>query len=94
MLSAKYRLSHLLLDGQEYCYLNRLFPGETDSENYLKCFDSTMNALNVLGFSLKQQDEILRILSAILHLGNLKFNKLECGENSYNAKSCLISVSY
>lgn len=38
-----------------------------------KEFASTINALNILGFSAEDQDVIFRVCAAILHLGNVEF---------------------
>lgn len=47
----------------------------------LACFDETVNALTMLGFSPKQQDDMLRILAAIMHLGNVNIGNVD-RENS------------
>lgn len=52
-------------------------PGKTDLEDFHRLLDT----MEVLNFSLQDQDSIFRILSSILHLGNVYFEKYEVGGN-------------
>ncbi|XP_058013761.1 unconventional myosin-XV [Ahaetulla prasina] len=66
------------LQGAEtYYYLNQggncEIPGKTDLEDFHRLLDT----MEVLNFSLQDQDSIFRILSSILHLGNVYFEKYE-----------------
>lgn len=63
--------------------------------NDLEAFEETVNALNLLGFSETEQNDMFRILAAILHLGNIRF--AECvikTENQQDQEGCGISVSF
>ncbi|KAG8145803.1 hypothetical protein E2320_012291 [Naja naja] len=48
-------------------------PGKTDLEDFHRLLDT----MEVLNFSFQDQDSIFRILSSILHLGNVYFEKYE-----------------
>ncbi|ETE72195.1 Myosin-XV, partial [Ophiophagus hannah] len=48
-------------------------PGKMDLEDFHRLLDT----MEVLNFSLQDQDSIFRILSSILHLGNVYFEKYE-----------------
>ncbi|XP_070524127.1 unconventional myosin-Va isoform X1 [Cardiocondyla obscurior] len=72
MCSAAKRLPHLHLSNQnQFHYLNQGNNPTIDGVDDLAYFDETINALTMLGFTSKQQDDMLRILAAILHLGNV-----------------------
>ena len=75
MCAAAARLPHLHLGHQnKFHYLN-----------HLVCFDETITALTMLGFSSKQQDDMLRILAAIIHLGNVNIGN--CDNQTLNNES-------
>lgn len=72
MCAAAARLPHLHLDHQNnFHYLNQGNNPGIDGVDDLLCFDETVSALTMLGFSSKQQDDMFRILAAIMHLGNV-----------------------
>jgi myosin-5 len=93
MCSAANRLPHLHLENQQkFHYLNQGNSPDIEGISDLSCFDDTITALTMLGFSSKQQDDMLRILSSILHLGNVKVKGSE-GGGSNDSDSCFIAVS-
>ncbi|XP_011873273.1 PREDICTED: unconventional myosin-Va [Vollenhovia emeryi] len=72
MCSAAKRLPQLHLSDQgQFHYLNQGNNPRIDGVDDLVYFDETISALTMLGFTSKQQDDMLRILAAILHLGNV-----------------------
>lgn len=72
MCAAAKRLPHLHLSFQdEFHYLNQGDSPLIDGVDDLASYDDTISAMSVLGFTPKQQDDLLRILAAILHLGNV-----------------------
>lgn len=80
-------MPHLhLSEAQEFHYLNQGQSPVIEGVDDLESFEETTTALTVLGFSSKQQDDMFRILAAILHLGNVRFAK--------EAEGCGISVSH
>jgi len=69
-LKKQYRLTEC----RDYNYLT------TSGTNFIadgiddvKEFEATQTAMNVLGFTKEEQDMIFRVVSAILHIGNVKF---------------------
>lgn len=62
--------------------------------NDLEYFEETMNALRLLEFTEKEQDDMLKILASVLHLGNITFH--ECiieTENEQDQEGCSIKVN-
>ncbi|XP_043264989.1 unconventional myosin-Va isoform X1 [Colletes gigas] len=86
MCAAARRLPHLHLGHQDnFHYLNQGNNPVIDGVEDLACFDETINALTMLGFTSKQQDDMLRILAAIMHIGNINIQSSEA-QNSNNDK--------
>ncbi|XP_046839975.1 unconventional myosin-Ie-like [Xenia sp. Carnegie-2017] len=61
-------------DPSQFYYLNRTggvytVPDTNDTEDFV----ATKNAMNVVGMSVEKQQNVLEIISAILHLGNIRF---------------------
>ncbi|XP_043471362.1 unconventional myosin-Va isoform X1 [Leptopilina heterotoma] len=74
MCSAMKKLPHLHLDFQDkFHYLNQGNDPIIDGVDDLVYFEETVNAFTMIGFTYKQQDDMFRILAAILHLGNIRF---------------------
>lgn len=48
-------------------------PGKDDAEDFRRL----LNTMEVLNFSVDEQNSIFRILSSVLHLGNVYFEKYE-----------------
>lgn len=96
MCDAGRQLPHLHLKNREqFHYLNQGNNPEIDGVNDAKCFDETITALTMLGFTSRQQDDLLRILAAILHLGNVNIVNYEGNEGADNNdnEGSTISVS-
>ncbi|XP_011251964.2 unconventional myosin-Va isoform X2 [Camponotus floridanus] len=75
MCAAAKRLPQLYLSDQDqFHYLNQGDNPTIDGVDDLECFDETISALTMLGFTSKQQEDMLRILAAILHLGNVEIS--------------------
>ncbi|KAF7384169.1 hypothetical protein HZH66_012419 [Vespula vulgaris] len=90
MCSAAKRLPHLHLGNSNgFHYLNQGNNPRIEGVDDLSCFDDTISALTMLGFTSKQQDDMLRILAAILHLGNVNINSFDAqsdnGDNDTEA---------
>ncbi|EEB13134.1 myosin Ie, putative [Pediculus humanus corporis] len=64
-----------ILNPEYFNYLtfggNYLVEGTNDAKN----FKETLEAMNVMGLSKKKQFSILKIVSSVLHLGNINFSK-------------------
>ncbi|XP_062444614.1 unconventional myosin-XV [Rhea pennata] len=76
-LPAQQRQKYFLQDAETYYYLNQggncEIPGKDDAEDFRRL----LNTMEVLSFSIEEQNSIFRILSSILHLGNVYFEKYE-----------------
>ncbi|XP_012285595.1 unconventional myosin-Va isoform X2 [Orussus abietinus] len=99
MCASSKKLPHLHLTRQEtFHYLNQGNDPKISGVNDEACFDDTVTALNLLGFSPRQQDDLLRILAAILHLGNVNIvpntdAQGEQGTVSDDTEGCYIATS-
>nr|XP_033770854.1 unconventional myosin-XV [Geotrypetes seraphini] len=66
-----------LQDAETYYYLNQGgncdIPGKSDAEDFRRL----QSAMEILNFSAEDQNSIFRILSSVLHLGNIYFEKYE-----------------
>ncbi|KAF5304800.1 hypothetical protein FQR65_LT07817 [Abscondita terminalis] len=74
LCAARDNFPHLKLQNHDYFYY--LAQGKSSSiegVSDLHYFNETVNALSLLGFSETDQNDIFMILSALLHLGNVKF---------------------
>lgn len=96
MCSAAKRLPHLHLGNSNgFYYLNQGNNPRIEGVDDLSCSDDTISALTMLGFTSKQQNDMLRILAAILHLGKVNINSCDAqndnGDNDTEAS--FISVS-
>uniref|UniRef100_A0AAR2JLV5 Myosin motor domain-containing protein n=1 Tax=Pygocentrus nattereri TaxID=42514 RepID=A0AAR2JLV5_PYGNA len=61
---------HLSKDPTDYTYTS---PGASSSSDDRSCHRAVMGALKVIGFSEEEVSSVYKILSTILHLGNLHF---------------------
>lgn len=98
MCSAAKRLPQLhLSDQNQFHYLNQGNNPKIDGVDDLEYFDETISALTMLGFTSKQQDDMLRILAAILHLGNVDISscviKKDAKDGEVDTESSYISPS-
>ncbi|NXD62164.1 MYO15 protein, partial [Eolophus roseicapillus] len=76
-LPAQQRQRYCLQGAETYYYLNQggncEIPGKNDAED----FHRLLNTMEALSFSVEEQNSIFRILSSVLHLGNVYFDKYE-----------------
>jgi len=96
MCSAAKRLPQLYLSDQnQFHYLNQGNNPRIDGVDDLTYFDETISALTMLGFTSKQQDDMLRILAAILHLGNVNISSCvkDAKQNEVDTESSYIAPS-
>ncbi|KAH9318468.1 hypothetical protein KI387_020237 [Taxus chinensis] len=68
---AKYKLG----DPRTFHYLNQSNCYEVSTINDAREYLETRNAMDVVGISPEEQEAIFRVVAAILHLGNIEFNK-------------------
>ncbi|XP_071572061.1 unconventional myosin-Va isoform X2 [Temnothorax nylanderi] len=97
MCSAAKRLPQLhLSDQNQFHYLNQGNNPRIDGVDDLAYFDETISALTMLGFTSKQQDDMLRILAGILHLGNVNISSCvskDAKDGEVDTESSYISPS-
>ncbi|XP_059488252.1 unconventional myosin-XV isoform X3 [Neocloeon triangulifer] len=74
-LNAEQKEKYGLLTPEKYFYLNQGGNCEIDGKNDLEDFQSLLSAMQVLGLNSEEQDTIFRILSSVLHLGNVYFHR-------------------
>ncbi|XP_014248612.2 unconventional myosin-XV isoform X2 [Cimex lectularius] len=74
-LTEESKLKYGLLSADKYFYLNQGESCEIDGKYDSDDFQSLMSAMQVLGFTSDEQDTIFRILSSVLHLGNVYFHR-------------------
>nr|XP_015215599.1 PREDICTED: unconventional myosin-XV [Lepisosteus oculatus] len=76
-LSAEQKQRFYLQEAETYYYLNQggycEIPGKSDGEDFRRL----LSAMEILSFSVEDQNSIFRVLSSILHLGNVYFEKYE-----------------
>ncbi|XP_008933698.1 PREDICTED: unconventional myosin-XV-like, partial [Merops nubicus] len=76
-LPAQQRQRYCLQGAETYYYLNQggncEIPGKDDAEDFRRL----LNTMEVLSFTTEEQNSIFRILSSVLHLGNVYFEKYE-----------------
>ncbi|CAG9853568.1 unnamed protein product [Phyllotreta striolata] len=90
--AARQKLKHLQLDHQnKFHYLNQGESPNVSGVDDAKEFEETLSALNLLGFSDQEQDDLLKILASILHIGNIDFKEgMIKVENEQDQQGCFI----
>ncbi|XP_044003935.1 unconventional myosin-Va isoform X2 [Aphidius gifuensis] len=87
----KDRLSILQInDGMNFNYLNQGNNYYIDRLDDSLTFQDTVAALGRLGFDEKQQDEVFKILAAILHIGNINIIEQNNQNNNQDTDGCFI----
>ncbi|XP_040214368.1 unconventional myosin-XV [Rana temporaria] len=76
-LPAQQKQLFYLQDAETYYYLNQGGNCEIPSKSDAEDFRRLLNAMESLSFNGEDQDSIFRVLSSILHLGNVYFEKYE-----------------
>ena len=71
-------------DVEDYHYLNQSGVTEVETINDEADWENVMDSMEVTGISIEEQDDIIRTLAGILHLGNILF---EDGGASYEEGS-------
>ncbi|XP_052130635.1 unconventional myosin-VIIa-like [Frankliniella occidentalis] len=74
-LTAEQKQKYGLLTPEKYFYLNQGGNCEIDGKYDSEDFQSLLSAMQVLGFTMDEQDNIFRILASVLHLGNVYFHR-------------------
>lgn len=90
LLSSDIKNKYFLSDFSEYKYLNNVYIKCDDIDDNLE-WNKTLNAMHVMNFSQEQIDYIFKILSSILHIGNLDIKSDEIDSN-INIISQLLNI--
>ncbi len=80
--SAKYRQDYGIQGPETYAYTKDSKCFNVDGIDDLTEFQDTLNAMNIIGLKQQEQDEIFRILAAILWTGNISFKEDERSEKA------------
>ncbi|XP_074111473.1 dilute class unconventional myosin isoform X2 [Cotesia typhae] len=86
------RLKNLQLDkGSSFHYLNQGNCFTIDNLDDSRAFQDTLSAMTRLGFESKQQEEVFKILAAILHLGNVEIIQDSRASEGGDSEACMIA---
>ncbi|CAG9820454.1 unnamed protein product [Phaedon cochleariae] len=74
-------------------YLNQGGSPDVNGVDDAETFEETVNALNLLGFSEKEQIDMFKVFASVLHLGNIRYLEgIIESENEQDQEGCLIEV--
>lgn len=79
---------------QSYVYTSKSQCYDVDGIDDLAEFKDTINAMNIIGMSQPEQDNVFRMLSAILWLGNVTFVENDEGNAAISDQSVVDFVAY
>ncbi|KAH0549561.1 unconventional myosin-Va isoform X1 [Cotesia glomerata] len=86
------RLKNLQLDkGSSFHYLNQGNCFTIDNLDDSRTFQDTLSAMTRLGFESKQQEDVFKILAAILHLGNVEIIQDSRASEGGDSEACMIA---
>ncbi|CAB46766.1 myosin type I [Schizosaccharomyces pombe] len=90
----KYRDTYGIQGPENYVYTSACQCLSVDGISDEKDFQGTMNAMKVIGITEPEQDEIFRMLSIILWLGNIQFQEGQDGGSVISDKSITEFLGY
>ncbi|OAA34290.1 myosin-5 [Metarhizium rileyi] len=79
---------------ETYAYTSRSKCFDVDGIDDVADFQDTINAMKIIGLSQTEQDEIFRMLAAILWIGNIQFHEDESGYAAVADRSVVDFVAY
>lgn len=92
--SDKYRQTYGVQQPEQYLYTSASGCTSVDSIDDLANFDDTLKAMNVIGITEEEKDQIFRILASILWIGNITFTEDEEGNAAIADTSVTDFVAY
>lgn len=92
--SSQYQQLYGIQKPETYVYTSRSKCFDVDGIDDVAEFQETLNAMKVIGLSQAEQDEIFRMLAAILWIGNIQFGEDESGWAQVKDKSVVDFVAY
>ncbi|KAJ6443079.1 myosin-1 [Purpureocillium lavendulum] len=79
---------------ETYVYTSRSKCFNVDGIDDIAEFQDTLNAMNIIGLSQAEQDEIFRMLAAVLWIGNIQFQEDQSGYAAVADQSVVDFVAY
>ncbi|PNY24882.1 Myosin-1 [Tolypocladium capitatum] len=79
---------------ETYVYTSRSKCFDVDGIDDVADFRDTLNAMNVIGLSQSEQDEIFRMLAAVLWIGNIQFQEDQSGYAAVADQSVVDFAAY
>ncbi|KAK0660917.1 Myosin-1 [Lasiodiplodia hormozganensis] len=92
--SQSYRESFGIQQPQSYVYTSKSQCYDVDGIDDLAEFNDTLNAMKIIGMSQEEQDNVFRMLSTILWLGNVTFVENDEGNAAISDQSVVDFVAY
>ncbi|KAG0668426.1 class II myosin [Maudiozyma exigua] len=92
--SENYRQIFGIQKPEQYVYTSRSGCTSVDNMDDVAEFQETIKAMNVIGLSQEEQDQIFRMLAAILWIGNISFEENEEGNAQVRDTSVTDFVAY
>ncbi|KAL4925513.1 class I myosin myoA [Aspergillus undulatus] len=90
----KYRDAFGIQQPQSYLYTSRSKCYDVPGVDDVGEFQDTLNAMNVIGMSEAEQDNVFRMLAAILWIGNVQFAEDDSGNAAITDQSVVDFVAY
>lgn len=79
---------------ETYIYTSRSKCFDVDGIDDVADFQDTLNAMNIIGLSQSEQDDIFRMLAAVLWIGNIQFHEDNNGYAAVADQSVVDFVAY
>ncbi|KAI5457936.1 myosin-5 [Mariannaea sp. PMI_226] len=92
--SSKYRETFGIQKPETYVYTSRSKCLDVDGIDDVAEFQDTLNAMKIIGLTQPEQDEIFRMLAAILWIGNIQFQEDQSGYAEVTDRSVVEFVAY
>ena len=92
--SENYRTNYGVQKPETYLYTNKSKCFDVDGIDDLADYRDTLNAMKVIGLSQAEQDEIFRMLAAILWTGNIQFVEDKDGYAAVSDQSVVDFLAY
>mmetsp|Transcript_14360 Transcript_14360/g.26611 ORF Transcript_14360/g.26611 Transcript_14360/m.26611 type:complete len:1731 (+) Transcript_14360:285-5477(+) len=74
-MDKKFKEKFRLGDADEYHYLNQSGVVEVEGISDERDFETVLGAMETIGIGVSEQDDVIRTIAGILHLGNINFAK-------------------
>lgn len=92
--SSQYRELYGIQKPETYVYTSRSKCFDVDGIDDLAEYQDTLNAMKIIGLSQPEQDQIFRMLAAVLWIGNIQFQEDQSGYAEVTDRSVAEFVAY